>query len=184
MQYDDMSRNELIDALHRRDVSITELKTQARRDPLTKLSNRRGASKHLERAWKEGYPSILMLDIDRFKSLNDTYGHALGDRVLIGVSDILSGSVREGDVVCRWGGEEFLIVARDANHDEAWTLGERLRAAVASGHATGYLEVPVTVSVGVACGAWWNNIQGMSHAADVALYTSKENGRNRVTMAP
>jgi diguanylate cyclase (GGDEF)-like protein len=126
----------------------------------------------------ETHFSILMLDIDKFKAVNDTFGHQAGDSVLVEFARILQGNVRESDAVGRWGGEEFLIVCRDTVRENAVTLAQNLRQKVEqhefaiAGHKT--------VSIGVASWRAGDSITQLMERADHALYRAKEHGRNRV----
>ncbi|MBH1432881.1 GGDEF domain-containing protein [Stenotrophomonas maltophilia] len=168
-----------------------ELETLARRDPLTGLGNRRsfdeslGAAHRRARRQSMGL-AVLMIDIDHFKRLNDTYGHPEGDRRLRAVAAILEGSLQRGDdLLARYGGEEFIASLPSSTPSHALDLGERLRAAVE--HAA--LPAPdghVTISVGVA----WQSSSDPSEPADLveradqALYRAKHAGRNCVQLAP
>ncbi len=164
-------------------------------DPLTGLSNRRFAMSHLaglaERAVETGRNlAVMVLDIDHFKRINDTHGHAAGDQVLIGVAEILRRNLRAVDLVARVGGEEFLIAMPDASAKAARAAAERLRQKIASADfgssEAGALNV--TLSVGIALGATGQVVGGKSAiedlilSADAALYRSKAAGRNTVTL--
>ncbi len=157
-------------------------------DPLTGLSNRRHLETHLkaliEQAKSSSQPlSVLMADIDHFKSLNDTYGHAAGDAVLREFAERLRGNVRAVDLVCRLGGEEFIIVMPDTTAELAWHVGERVCSCIAGeafriGNAT---RVNATASVGLATlEAAAGDADALLQRADEALYTAKRAGRNRV----
>ena len=121
---------------------------------------------------------IIILDIDHFKLVNDTYGHQIGDRVLIELVTILHNHVRDGDVVGRWGGEEFLIILPNTTLAEATVLAERLRQAVANYAFS--TAGRVTISLGVSAFATDNSPESIVSRADTALYLAKEKGRNRV----
>ena len=160
----------------------TELVRAATEDPLTGLYSRRWLSRRiteLERLDADG--SVLLVDIDRFKQVNDTYGHGVGDRVLTAIGDVLRASFRDGDVV-RYGGEEFLIpLLTDAATGRA--IAERARMAIT--HASFDEIVPdlrLTISVGVASGPM-AKVRELIDAADDALYVAKQSGRNRVVSA-
>jgi diguanylate cyclase (GGDEF)-like protein len=167
------------------------LRTQALRDPLTGLYNRRFVedwiSRETSRADHSGDPlGVVMADIDRFKHFNDTYGHEAGDRLLRAVADAITRELRQGDVPCRYGGEEFLLLmpAISARAVEART--EQLRMAVA-GARIEHQGVPlpgVTLSAGIALypvhGATATDVV---KAADRALYAAKRAGRNRIVVA-
>jgi diguanylate cyclase (GGDEF)-like protein len=158
---------------------------QAELDPLTRLPNRRRLEVDLDAEWQRSVRyqrplAFVMLDLDHFKSLNDTYGHLVGDLVLREAAAALGASLRDSDTAYRYGGEEFALLLRETTLDEAIHVAERLRAAVAAVTVPGY-PVTVTTSIGVAQAA-----SGMAEesalvaAADQALYCAKRNGRNRV----
>lgn len=124
--------------------------------------------------------SVLLIDLDHFKSINDTYGHATGDAVLKRVAQTLAYNVRTSDEVGRWGGEEFLVLCPNADEDEAKALAERLRKSVET--LTWLFEQKVTVSIGVADrGAKATlALDNTISRADAAMYAAKGDGRNRV----
>jgi diguanylate cyclase (GGDEF)-like protein len=125
--------------------------------------------------------AAIMLDIDHFKVVNDTFGHATGDAVLREVADRLRSMTRESDIIGRYGGEEFALVVADA---DAPRFAERLRAAVAAAPVpTEAASVPVTISVGVSYRRAGEDLDALFVRADGALYQSKADGRNRVTLA-
>jgi diguanylate cyclase (GGDEF)-like protein len=164
------------------------LKEQAIRDPLTGLHNRRYLDetlpRELARAKREGYPlSIIMVDLDRFKQVNDTYGHPAGDEVIKALSAILKTGTREGDVACRYGGEEFVVALPRMDLEGARARGDEWRAAIAgSSIRHGELTLNVTLSAGVAAFPdHGHEIDTLVQCADLALYLSKHDGRNRVT---
>jgi len=156
-------------------------------DPLTTLYNRRYffqiAAREFERAVRHGYNiSILMVDIDRFKSVNDTYGHQIGDDVLRKVALACRESVREIDILARYGGEEFIVMLPDTGLEGALHVAQRLHQRVCNMpvRANGY-EIRITVSVGAASlnkGA--DSLDALIGQADKALYHAKQNGRNQV----
>lgn len=154
-------------------------------DPLTGLRNRRFVQHHLEAALRAGDVAVMMIDVDRFKAINDGHGHAGGDKVLQEVAERLRSQLRAADVVARFGGEEFLVVLADAPPDEAVAIAERLRAALErTPIPTGQGEVSVTVSIGLAITPTGVSASEAIAAADVALYRAKSLGRNRVEVAP
>ncbi|MFU8788766.1 MAG: diguanylate cyclase [Methylobacter sp.] len=165
-----------------------QLQTLASTDPLTGLFNRRVFLERLEqeRAKVARLPNysavLLMLDLDFFKRVNDTYGHAAGDDVLKMFADIVRSSSRSIDLPARLGGEEFAILLSGADQHDALVMAERLRAqveAVAIDHEAGIVQV--TVSIGGACvAADDGNGEAVLHRADAALYEAKDTGRNRV----
>ena len=162
-------------------------------DPLTGLYNRRYAQSYLSRiqarARRKGQPFTLMiLDLDRFKRVNDKYGHAVGDEVLVEVARRLRVNLREVDLVARFGGEEFLIVLPDTGRAEAARAAERLRRIVSNmpvhSRSRG-ANIPVTLSIGVVVSAenagQSLQIDQIIDRADRALYASKADGRNQIT---
>ena len=162
-----------------------EAASMARTDLLTGLANRRAMqevfTKTASLAARHHVPlGALMIDIDRFKIINDTQGHDAGDVVLRAVAVALAGATRESDFAGRWGGEEFLVLLPHTDHLAALTVAERIRDAIAttvySQHAGGY---PVTVSIGLSV-LDQGNANSLIGEADSALFAAKANGRNRV----
>jgi two-component system, cell cycle response regulator len=153
-------------------------------DPLTGLRNRRFVQHHLEAALRAGDVSVMMIDVDRFKAINDGHGHAGGDIVLREVAERLRSQLRAADVVARYGGEEFLVVLADAPPEEAVAIAERLRVALEKTPIpTGQSEASVTVSIGLAITPVGVSASEAVAAADTALYRAKALGRNRVEVA-
>jgi diguanylate cyclase (GGDEF)-like protein len=158
----------------------------AARDQLTGLCNRRNFDQRLEaaiaRTARHGDVfSLLMIDLDHFKNINDYYGHATGDDVLRRFGEVLRERLRQNDVAARWGGEEFVVLADGANLDNARLLAEQVRESVA---VTSFSPVPrVTVSVGIAEYQEGESGDDLLRRADKALYGAKRNGRNRVIAA-
>jgi two-component system cell cycle response regulator len=165
----------------------SELDLLSRIDGLTGLHNRRHIDETLEKvsasALRHSQPlSILILDIDHFKHVNDTYGHPGGDLVLVEFARRLRLVARVNDVVGRWGGEEFVIIAPQTDLEGALALGERARADIAADSIqVGDEQASVTVSVGCASGV--EPAASLVAKADAALYRSKTSGSNRVTGA-
>ena len=162
----------------------------ATRDDLTGLPNRRAmhdlmALEH-RRSVRSGRPLLIAeLDIDHFKRINDTHGHATGDRALQAFAGVVRASVRDTDVLGRWGGEEFLLLLSDTHPEDARELLERVRQAVAAmeiPHAAGTLHM--TLSAGLALHLPGDTVELTLERADQALYTAKSLGRNRVVVAP
>lgn len=154
-------------------------------DPLTGLHNRRHMQRHLEGllVGPGGMPvSVMMVDIDHFKAINDRLGHSEGDVALREVAEILRGRVRVFDSVARYGGEEFVIAMPGTRPQEAMVVAERVRQAV-SGQPVGLHRLMITVSIGVAFGQPSTDPAKLLDAADKALYAAKRGGRNRVMMA-
>ena len=163
----------------------------AQLDPLTGINNRRAFYDTTEPLWstalrKERNVSIILMDIDMFKQINDTHGHAHGDKVLLAIAAMLMKLIRQGDVLARWGGEEFVVFLPETNIQEAVALAERLRAAIAGArirHATG--ETAITASFGVAAKESHHaTLDALISLADDYLYQSKQQGRNRVSYCP
>ncbi|MGS1110214.1 diguanylate cyclase [Achromobacter anxifer] len=162
---------------------IDKLNTDTITDPMTGLINRRGLALQIATLRQTKRPfAALALDLDHFKRVNDTYGHAAGDQVLIALAAILRTCVRAEDAPCRVGGEEFLVLMPDASRDAAERVAERIRAATAS-HAMPQGVGHVTVSIGIAL--WPSDdldIEKVMGKADQALYRAKNSGRNRVAV--
>jgi len=159
-------------------------------DPLTDAYNRRFGLGRLReefsRAVRAENPlGVLMLDLDHFKAINDTYGHLVGDRVLRAVAGACRRVLREGDVLVRYGGEEFVVLLPGAGPDDVQRVGERVRRAIAETSVSdGELRIAVTVSLGGATfGDATDSPESLIALADNALYEAKEAGRNRVALA-
>jgi two-component system cell cycle response regulator len=159
------------------------LESLLREDALTGLSNRRAVLTQLagmvSAARRHGHPlSIAILDLDHFKRINDSYGHKVGDDVLVAAAHAMGTHLRAEDQLGRLGGEEFLVLLPDTDTEAAGHVAEKLRAEV----ATAPTSVPVTVSIGVA--TWDGEApEDLLHRADEALYAAKEAGRDRVLAA-
>lgn len=166
-------------------VDLLGARRDAMHDPLTGLANRRAADRRLAAehalALRRGTPlSLLMLDIDRFKRINDTWDHDEGDRVLAEVARRIRHEVRAGDLATRYGGEEFLVLLPDTALQAASDVAERIRGAIASEPvALGGGRVVVTASVGVAQLRDGEDNAALVARADTALYRAKQQGRNR-----
>jgi diguanylate cyclase (GGDEF)-like protein len=166
-----------------------ELDQLATSDMLTGTFNRRRivelGEQEIARAGRYNQPLCMaMLDLDHFKSINDTHGHAVGDAALRLAADAIKGRVRTYDHVGRYGGEEFVIITPNTAMDGAATLAEAVRDAVArSGLKASGKPVPVTASIGVAQWQRDETLDQILRRADAALYGAKETGRNRVTLA-
>ena len=182
------ARRELEERLATIDELNGQLREQAVRDPLTHLFNRRYFNEAIEtemaRVRREGKPLCLaVLDIDLFKEVNDRFGHAAGDRVLVHLAQLLRKLVRASDVVCRFGGEEFVVAMPGATLEAALARADALRAAFASEAtlAEDGTEIPCTLSGGVArYRAGSEPTTALLLRADRALYAAKEAGRDRV----
>ena len=167
-------------------VANRRLATAALTDLLTGLPNRRSAMDQLEQAWsaasRSGLPlSVMVVDIDHFKHINDSYGHAAGDMVLREAAATLRESARREDSVCRIGGEEFLVICPNTDLKSAMQSAERLRANLCSKQiAIGQVEKTLTISIGVATRESGTvDIDALVSAADQALYAAKDAGRNQ-----
>jgi diguanylate cyclase (GGDEF)-like protein len=172
-------------------VLFTSVKDRADHDGLTRIHNRQHFDQtvlvELKRHQRQGHSlSLLMLDLDHFKSINDTYGHQAGDLVLREMGHLLTTTLRESDYPARYGGEEFVVILPHTSEDQAWSLAERIRRKLAAkrfehnGHV-----FRVTTSIGIA-GVTPNSLHlpvELIRMADQALYTAKEGGRNMVCLS-
>lgn len=190
----------LCDELDRSTAAMGELKRDMDRvrqeaitDSLTGLANRKAFDDHITRmihdSDEEGKGfTLLLLDIDHFKSFNDNFGHQVGDQVLRLVARTLTDGIKGRDVAARYGGEEFTILLPDTNLDAGIVVAEGLRKALANkeivNRSNGELLGRITMSVGVAQHYKGEDIEKIIERADAALYTAKHNGRNQVAAAP
>lgn len=165
-------------------------KLESGKDALTLLLNRRFLPTILRHEvslamQSQRSLSVAMLDIDDFKSINDTYGHAAGDRVLVSVAEMLHANMRTSDYIFRYGGEEFLLVLVETGKESAHAILERLRKSIASSPVIlqGHGPVPVTISTGIAVYDGHPDYECLINAADKALYEAKARGKNRVEFA-
>jgi diguanylate cyclase (GGDEF)-like protein len=171
-----------------RAYSHREAEARASTDALTGLPNRRYFDEFCallaRRRRSEDAIGILMVDIDKFKLLNDAHGHAVGDEVLRAVAGAIAGAVREDDVPARFGGEEFAVLLRNPHIDEAVEVGERIREAVSTLDLSRFGVAAASVSVGVAVATVPDQpIADIIEQADRALYDAKRRGRDRVVAA-
>ena len=170
-------------------LEIARLKRLNESDHLTLLHNRRHLEDRLpveiQRSRRSGRPLVVaMIDIDRFKRVNDTHGHDVGDEVLCEVADRLRRVSRSSDVVSRWGGEEFLCIFPDTNMRQGRLVAERVRKAVAdTPFSTSAGPLQLTVSLGIYRLSAGDDAHSLVQRADQALYTGKRQGRNRVIAA-
>ncbi|WP_157178327.1 GGDEF domain-containing protein [Terriglobus roseus] len=168
-----------------------KLENQSVRDGLTGLFNRHFMEIALERelaraSRSKSQVAMLMLDVDHFKTFNDQYGHATGDIVLKEVATVFEAKIRSGDMVCRYGGEEFAIILPDVTVEGAFMTAERIRTAIAGMRLTSGLAMhsDLSVSVGVALFPQdAENSGDLLRKADAALYRAKHEGRNQVVLA-
>lgn len=173
----------------RRDLE--QVKLEALRDPLTGLGNRKQLDQDMERVMEavvEGEQAcVIMLDVDHFKRLNDRFGHLVGDKVLKFLASTLTAAVKGRDSVVRYGGEEFCIVLREITTEGAMSVAEGIRKSVQDAKLkrseTGESLGRVTISLGVTAVVSGEDAETSLNRADKALYTSKNQGRNRVTCA-
>lgn len=173
------------DELKRLNSELTTLyermKNLSLNDHLTGIPNRRSMEIELSRAvtmairYVKSF-SVIMLDIDHFKKYNDTHGHAAGDHLLVIVANILIREIRSVDFVCRYGGEEFLILLPEIELPGAYEVAERIRRTIEA-------DTPITISCGVSSfNASMHRKEALIHMADMAMYQAKSKGRNRVEM--
>jgi len=163
-----------------------KLKKSSLQDPLTSLLNRRASNDVMEKEHasylrhKKGF-SIIMIDLDLFKKINDTYGHTVGDQVLVAVANELSHNTRLNDYVVRWGGEEFIIILPDTEKQQAIEVAESLRASIQSLDLA-HIGLPetFTASFGVQSIQDSKDVDDLIIQADKKLYLAKQQGRNRV----
>ena len=168
-----------------------DLLNKATTDPLTRLYNRRYlleiAEQELQKSQESGEPfSILMLDADHFKDINDTYGHEIGDRVLVELSRSCEKALRDTDIIARYGGEEFVLLLANTHIRAAGKVAERLRETISNLEVIGKTEedkIQFTVSIGVSESTSGDNVEEIINHADIALYKAKQNGRNRVEIS-
>lgn len=167
---------------------LEELERMVLLDPLTGVGNRRYAEIHLQSCLDElrryGWPfGVLFIDVDDFKSINDRFGHVIGDAVLQITAQTLVSCVRSSDLVCRWGGDEFVVVLKNISMAQIGRIAEKIRSIVAE------LRIPtegepleITISVGAALGRLDDSTALLVDRADRLMYESKESGRNCVTI--
>ena len=167
--------------------TATALQKQVITDPLTNLFNRRYSENILKQEWNSYLVTnisfaILSLDLDHFKIINDTYGHDIGDEVLIHFSDLIKKSIRANDVACRIGGEEFIVISPNCDKITIKVLGDRIQQTVEDNQPLHLqLSHDITVSIGGAISE--NNIDNDWHntlkRSDIAMYNAKNTGRNK-----
>ncbi|PCK08691.1 MAG: GGDEF domain-containing protein [Alteromonadaceae bacterium] len=163
-------------------IKSEQYKAEAKTDPLTGVKNRAGVRDALsdgyENSKNDNEPlTIILIDIDHFKAVNDTYGHDVGDEILKGLANVLQTNTRENDTLARWGGEEFLLVCANTNNKNALKVAEHIRKALEDAHF--HNDMQITASFGLATLAD-ESIDSLFKRADEALYQAKENGRNQV----
>jgi len=162
---------------------------RAARDPLTGLDNRRSFLEKALPAWSTAQRnqrdlSAILLDLDHFKSVNDQHGHAMGDQALVATARVLADSAREGDIVSRWGGEEFLLLLPETRLEAALAMAERLQKRIAAIQLQSREGgIRLTASFGVAQKDLHENLDSLIADADRHLYRAKTGGRNRISSA-
>ena len=176
--------NYLLDILRKNEIVLKKnnviLKKKATIDPLTKILNRRGFMEKIESLnfYKKGW-SVIIFDIDKFKLVNDTFGHHIGDSVLEELASVVSQTIRNKDIFARWGGEEFVLIVNSAKLSEVETLAEKLRVQVKKYEFSTVKNI--TISLGVTSPkSEEHDFKFLLEKADKALYQAKELGRNRV----
>ena len=152
---------------------LAKYKEMAYKDTLTSLNNRRSLESISD------YDCLILGDIDHFKIINDTYGHIVGDEVLVEISSVFKHFVRETDYVCRWGGEEFLIFLKNCDDEDAYGKANLLREKIME--LSDEFGFEITMSFGVS-NLSDRTLEDAIKNADEAMYESKHNGRNRVTV--
>lgn len=178
------------DRLRDQRQALTDAERRAQTDALTGVLNRRSLLERLDaagaRARARGLPiALLFIDLDHFKSINDSFGHAAGDACLRAVIDPIKAELRQSDVIGRYGGEEFVVILSSADEAAAQPIAERIRQRVAELHVSGFgPPIGITCSIGVATsdrsGVWGEHLIA---EADAAVYAAKRSGRNRVEIA-
>lgn len=173
-------KNALVRSLSFLHGQVSFFKDQSTVDPLTGITNRRTMDSMLAEWLASKVPHvIILLDLDHFKSVNDTYGHAVGDKVLQFLARQMESVAREGDVCCRYGGEEFVILLPNTTIEEATLVAEQLRKTLAD--TVSPCGRPITLSAGIAAyPAMAHTTEALIEAADDALYLAKQEGRNQV----
>lgn len=181
------SNNQMLMKMRHR---VDQLEQDVLRDALTGLGNRALLEMKLTSALHEYRQyavsfGVLFVDIDRFKFINDSYGHAIGDRVLQNVAENLGRHLRSADICGRWGGEEFVALLHDVDETNILPIAEKIRAMIEnSAIVIQDGAIPVTVSIGAAVVRQHDTCESLIERADASMYQSKQGGRNRVTTAP
>lgn len=177
--------SELLEINELLDTRSKALEIKAKTDPLTGAFNRLGIEEAISlglQEWRKYHKplSLVMIDIDHFKQVNDIHGHDIGDLVLSNLSNIIQQHIRAQDLLARWGGEEFVLVCRDTDIESAHALADKLRELIAK--QTLHNNINITASFGVATLKTQENLEQLFKAADTALYKAKAAGRNTVVV--
>lgn len=176
--------NNIIHSLHER---IKQLEENSQLDPLTRVYNRRALNSYIHKICEKGKLQhelhLLILDIDDFKNINDTYGHVAGDKVLIFLSNLLKKTLRDGDKIFRYGGEEFIIVLNRIDNDHCSQISQRILKLISTNKLIYKgTTLQVTVSIGSTSYHDGDTMEDLIERADKALYRSKTNGKNQMNM--
>lgn len=168
---------------------LEELQELAMHDPLTGIANRRfveiNLAARLEELKRYGFDfSVLFIDADSFKTINDTHGHSIGDRILKMISATVANSLRSFDIIGRWGGEEFIVLLINPNKEDLYTLSDRLRRLVENSTLTldNGETLKVTVSIGATAAQKGDTVDSLVERADKLMFESKRQGRNQVSL--
>ena len=168
------------------EAAVTKLTQLSSQDLLTNLKNRRYFTQRSKEAWdafqRYGQAfSLMLIDVDHFKNINDKYGHHAGDLILVKIADILRANLRSSDVIARWGGEEFLIFLPELNLHESYWVAEKIRKAISSFnfYCEG-VDISVTITAGIADIRDCTSVEHCIHSADKKLYRGKAEGRNAI----
>jgi diguanylate cyclase (GGDEF)-like protein len=181
--------DQLVAEIEERKRAEAALEKAATTDYLTRLHNRRSMililnreMKRIDRSGKDS--SVIMIDLDEFKKINDRFGHAVGDMVLIHMGKLLKSLLREQDAISRWGGEELLILLPETDRSGGEAVAEKLRKAVAGAKVNlSGQRIQVTISLGVSLLTQGISIDECIRQADEALYQAKSDGRNKTVVA-
>src|SRR6202034_2931714 len=179
------------DRLRAQSAALTAAEQRAQTDPLTGVLNRRSLIERLDaacvRAQARGLPiSLLFIDLDHFKQINDSFGHQAGDACLRAIIDPIHAELRQSDVIGRYGGEEFVVILSSADAAAAHPIAQRILERVADVRVHGYGDpIGLTCSIGIATSDTWG-IWGepLLAQADAAVYVAKRSGRNQIHLAP
>ncbi len=163
--------------------------TQALKDPLTEICNRAAFDEAIEKEFSsykrhQADFSLMIIDIDYFKKVNDTYGHIVGDKVLKLVAKVINETIRRSDEVYRYGGEEFVVILSNTKQGGARFIAERVRKEIEKLIIPNNQKIQVTASIGIASSELIQNVTETLEYADKALYQAKEQGRNKVVTCP